>query len=745
MINIQKSIIFNYGSSQKVTVYGDFDNPKMWYIVPTPRFAIDKVAGQEMFTLREFITDTGTTGNCNFTVELYISDVERNIVKQNLGQDIILGQLNWVNITSYFTYDLKGEKQIVNANPAQFAENQASFSIFLPDQDAVNTFKDAFGPGHEGVSPFFIQYEGLALSKLPAVDVTVKYDSVQAFEYEKTVDINRNVWGKETSRKATVKEYLKKSDAGSTDINWNIQNPDDEMKQRVYDWAWVTLEGLVNTAIDDAIRLMGEANADKFSINQTSSFTRKYNENQVVDFNVTPMNSQLKRFNEAEWKNHFSKVDNRTLTINFTILDDLKTNNIESVQINVKYPTLHPDPSHIFTQKDYSNWTLEADGHYEGGEFKASYQYQYIVTFERETNLTPYTSPWIISENNQVVLPAATLGIQSVTFRAANIDFDEIVDYVLLDFYYVTPGNLPNKSEQVKITQNNKDYKIVSRTGLPSTNPYSYALTYTLINGRQYKVAPISGNSDSVVISSPLSTNQFNVYVNNNLPNDGGRQIEQVRLRATYDDHVNGLTGLNHSWNFKPDLSMDYDEGEPWNLTVVENPNGSVVSLSGKLIYSDGKVKSINGLKNQTGFIDFSPVSEIITIEVDPSQVQWKKGVEQVRVNFYQLEDSPINDEDIHKAMSSTNSRKNLAQLTFRPMHDAEGNIIGTVQKLYFDIDKPLEEDLVYYYDGTYYHSGDTPDSYIKESETSDLGIVLPKDGTAKEPVIHRLAIKTNK
>jgi hypothetical protein len=150
-------------------------------------------------------------------------------------------------------------------------------------------------------------------------------------------------------------------------------------------------------------------------------------------------------------------------------------------------------------------------------------------------------------------------------------------------------------------------------------------------------------------------------------------------------------------------------------------------------------------LKNQTGFIDFSPVSEIITIEVDPSQVQWKNGVEQVRVNFYQLEDSPINDDDIHKAMSSTNSRTNLAQLTFRPMHDAEGHIIGTVQNLYFDIDKPLGDDLVYYYDGTYYHSGDIPDSYIKESETSDLGIVLPKDGAAKEPVIHRLAIKTNK
>ncbi|PYG90375.1 hypothetical protein LY28_00258 [Ruminiclostridium sufflavum DSM 19573] len=745
MINIQKSIVFNYGDSQRVTVYGDFDDLNTWYIVPTPRFAIDKTIGQEMFTLREFVTDTGITGNCNFTVELYVSDEERSVVKQYLGQDIVFGQLNWVNITSFFTYDLKGEKQVANATPAQFAENQATFDIFLPDQEAVNCFKDAFGPGDQGVSPFFMQYEGMALSKLPAVDVTVKYDSVLAFEYEKTVEVDRNIWGKETSRKAAVKEYLKNSDAGNTDIKWNIPNPDEEMKQRVYDWAWITLEGLVNKAVDDAVKLLGEAHADQFSLNQTSSFSRNYKENQVVDFNVSPMGSQFKRFNENEWEKHFSRVDNRSLTINFTIMDDLSQNKIKSVQVNVKYPTLQPEPSHTFTQEDCSNWTLEADGYYEGGIFKASYQYQYIVTFEIETKLTPYTSPWIPSENARVILPAAALGVQSATFRAANVDFDNAVNYVLLDFYYITPGNLPNKSEQIKIIENNKDYKIVSRTGLPSTNPYSYALTYVLKNGRQYEVSPISSNSDTIVISSPFSTNQFNVYVNNNLPEDGGVQIKQVRIRATYDDYENGLTGLNNTWNFKPDLSMEYDEGEPWDLTVVENPNGSVVSLSGKLIYSDGKVKSVNGLKNQTGFIDFSPISEIDTIEVDPSQIQWKEGVEQVRINFYQLKDSPVKAADIHSARADADSRKNLAQLTFRPMHDAEGAITGTVQKQYFDIDKPLDDELVYYYDGTYYHSGDVPDSYIKEAQSSDLGIVLPKDGESEELVIHRLVAGNKK
>jgi len=740
MINIQETRVFYYGDSQSVTVYRDFSDTNKWYIVPTPRFAISKETDRAMFTLREFKTDEGITGNCNFTAELYVGDVERKVVKDNLGENITFGQFDWQSVTTFFTFQVEGEEIVLNAVPAMFAENMVTFNIYLANQAAVNTFKNAFGPEGGTVSPFQIQYEALALSKLPAVNVKVKYDSVIAFDYEKKVDIKKNVWGKETSRKATIKENLKNSDAGSTKIDWNVQKPDEEMQQRVYDWAWVTLEGLVNKAIDDAMRRIGENNADKFSLDQTASFERTYEENQVIEWSITPT-SFLRAFSQDEWDKHYSETDNRTFTVSFTMRDDLEANDIQSVQILVKYPSLAQPASHTFIPGSPATWILEADGYYSGGTFDPNYQYRYIVTFAQSTGLTPYTSPWIEDSSAEIVLPAAALGIQGATFRAGNVDFANSIDFVLLDFFFATPEDLPNKNEQVKITENNKEYTITSRTGLPSENEYNYALTYVLKDGAKYLVSPITvfppQNSDTVEITSPFRSKMYNLQVIN--PEKAENKIIQVQMTGTYDDYENGLTGLNNQWNFNPRTGQFFSQADPWHLTVVENPNGSVITLNGILILSDGSQRTISGLKNQTGFVNFSSVQENFAVEVDAFQVNWQGGVTQVQFNIFQLIGDPVKPSEIRKAVDEGTTKINIRTMIFRPIFDKDGNP-GPVPKQYYTFIRPLGTQATYYYEGTYYHK-EKPDSYIPETGGSYQTVVLPKDGELPTPTIHRVVV----
>lgn len=738
MINIQDVRVFFYDSDRKsVTVYGDFDNPNMFYIVPQPQFALREQQGKlvPLFSLTEYQVTGGTEGTCAFTVELAIPTDAKQAAERNLPPGSVFGQFNWVQAQAFLRFTMGGKETVMNTVPSLHGNNEATFVVQLKNQQEVNTFKDAFKPG-SGVGPtqFRVDYQVLVLSKLPAVNVKVTYDSVIAVDYQKKIDISKNVWGQETSRRASIQENLRKSDAGKVQISWSIPDPDPEMQQRVYDWAWVTLEGLVSNAMADAVRTIGERQADQFSLTSTASFQRTYSENQVIEWAITP-GDFLTNFTQEIWDIVFRVVENRRLVVNFTILDSLAAAKIQSVELTIHYPTAQTGNTFRFLPNGPASWTANFDG---TTPFDPAYWYEYIVTFDDGT--PPFHQQRIDSVATQVSLPIADLGIQTASFIGSNIDFVKAVDFVLIDFFFRRPDG-SNTVEQVKMTDNTTVITIPSRTHLRSANDYSYQLTYVMKNMARYVVAPrpvfAPQNRQLNTIVSPFVERQANVYISN--PTAPTSKIDMIDVVGRYADPLNEFSGLENGWNFAPEKDKLFSSSTRWAFSAVDNVTGSFIKYNGTIFYADGSTIDIKDLViSGTPSLILNATLLPFTVEVDPRNVGWTKGVESVDVHMFRSAQEVAGGRQALRAIAGDETA--ISVLTFLPpQKDGTGQFMPGA-KQYYTFSRPIEAPVTYFWSAIYYHSDGSTRS-VAQQQTNVDRITLPADGTLSERVVNMVSV----
>ena len=717
MLNIQDTVQVTYGSPQIhiATVYGDSDNPNLKYIVPTPVFA--EKDGVPEFSLMEYETDTGVSGTCSFIAELVIPPDALAAVRARFpGAEF--GQFDWLAAQAYFVYRVSGQEYTLNAVPSRYDRLRAAFVVNLPNQVWVDSFKQAFHSG-TATSPFRLEYNTSAWTKLPAVDVVVTYDSKIAFDYQKTTHIEKNVWGHETSRRQTIKENLQNSDCGTVDIKWHSVPPPG-LEQQVTDWAWVTLETLVQKAVDDAIRFVGDKNADQINMSATSSFERRFSQNQIIEFAAVPK-ALCAAFNDATWAKVYSKGELRKLNCSFTIMDDLARALINSVEVTVEYPNAR-DNTHIFDRRNTAAWKYSTDG---TRPYSGEFHYKYKVTYEGGNT---YESLSIPSTQSSIVLNLAELGIQRATFIATNLDFAAEIDFVVVDFFYNMP-NGKNKRETFRIEQNLQPYLISSRTFLPSTNEYTYQLTYVMKDGQTLVASPTKTfppqNNNDVVILSPFEMVQFNLAVlNPGLLQSVDPPISRVQVTGTYHDPVNGFGPASHPWNYAPPAGEEYSEAPPWNISVPRNPGG-YMEYSGNII-AGGKIRRIQDIRSSDTFINLSYSQMPFTASFDPFQVDWAK-VSKVQVDLYR------------RVLDNDSNRTDIMSLQF--LEPPKGK---PAEKQYYTFMADITAGVInveYFWSATYYHA-EGPDTYVPQTPSELKSIVLPKDGTAAKLKVHRMAAR---
>ena|GEM_PF-7077787 len=712
MLNIQDTVQIPYGAPLKLlTVYGDSDNANLKYILPTPVFA--EKDGVPEFSLQEFQTDQGTSGTCSFITELVIPE-DALLAFRKQFPDREIGQFDWLSAQSYFVYKVGGEEYTLNAVPARYDRLRAAFVVDLPDQVWVDTFKTAFHGG-AAASPFRLEYNTSAWTNLPAVDVVVKYDSKIAFDYQKSTQIDKNVWGRETSRRETIKETLQNSDCGMVDIKWHSAPPPG-LEQQVLDWAWVTLETLVQQAVDDAIRFLGEKNADQINMSATSSFERRFTQNQIIEFAAVPQ-ALLPAFDDTTWKRVYSKGDVRRLSCTFTIMDDLAAVKINSVEITVEYPNATGN-THTFDRKNTAAWKYSTDG---TRPYDPNFAYKYKVIYEGGKE---YSSPSITASQSSIVLNLAELGIQTATFVSSNLDFEKSIDFVIVDFFYNMPDG-KNKHEVFELRANLAEFKISSRTYLPGTNEYTYQLTYVMKDGATLVAAPRKAfppqNSDRVVIHSPFEDYQFYLSIINPSEPSKVQRITQVQITANYNDPVNNFGPVRHVWSYAPPVGEEFSQAPQWDLQVPRNPGG-YVEYQGNIIA--GKIRRIQNIRSSDGFINLSYNQMPFTASFDPFQIDWGK------VNKVQV--------DLFRKFGGDGSDDKTDILSLQFMKPPQGK---SSEKQYYTFMADIINDVTeveYFWTATYYHA-EGPDTYVKESGSELKSIVLPKDGAALTLTVHHM------
>ncbi|CAB3750657.1 MULTISPECIES: hypothetical protein [Burkholderia] len=735
MINIQDSRVIKYDNDRKsVTVYRDFANANLWYIVPRPQLATQTVDGVTLpaFALTEFRTNSGSAGTVTFTAELVIDPEAYQAVKSVLGQGIEFGQFVWNDAQAFLTLTLPSTQRDtqINVTPSNFGSNAATFIIDLKTADDVKAIRDIFNTG-VGLSTWSIQYVATTLSQLPAVKATVTYDCTIAASYQKTVQIDRNVWGSETGRRTTIREYMQKSDSGKVNLEWAVQ-PSDEFRQRVHDWAFTTLEGLVQAAADDVARRLGASAADDFSINSIGSFQRIYQENEVIDWTIQPQGF-LPTFDKDVWSRLDKTVDNRTLNVAVTMSADLKGAGVKKVTLTIDYPAKAQPESHTFTVDQNSPWTYESNGFFDADKkFVSEYTYWYQVESEKGES---FPSPKFKASATQLQVSSTDLGYQKVEFICSNIAFASgkagytvgapanNVDFVLIDFTYLPTAGGQLFVDQRKVSKNGETVRFTSHSFQPIGAAYSYAITYVLTNGdiivnRPQSVYP-TVNSTTQTIYSMIGPADFTVTVTNDTIRGGSIALPAITGIALTTDYTDQPDSPDHQTYSFHDLRIEADYSDTWEYQAVKRST-STVQVDGTVYYRDKnntrKSVAIRKVRygNQPSFaLDVFPVQLPFTVTFDPSLVDWKAYV-QVEVKVYRK--SAFGQTDIDSSI-------------FKPATLADGTTVPP-SPYYYTFSREVDASTEFHYETTYFEASTKRGVPGPQGNYENNTVILPHDAT---------------
>ncbi|WP_157598646.1 hypothetical protein [Tateyamaria omphalii] len=751
MINIRDAKTVRYANDTRLaTVYPDFSQSGMWYVVPEPLFAKRTVADREIpvFSLVEYTTQTGDAmATCTFTVRLDVSPEALAAVRAAIP-GATFGQLDWISSAVTATFSIEGQEYVYIAEPSMAGTNEATFIIPLESQAMVNFFKANFGPDAPATSGLSIDYDVTTLAKLQAVKATVSFNSDQAFEYEKTVDVKKNMWGSVTDRKTTIRQSLNASQAGSTEIDYNIENPSEEFKRRIENWAFKALEGLVDQAVETAANTLGPGNADKMSAKYVASFSKEYKENQVIEWVISPQTQLPANEISSNWGEHYSTADFRRLITNFNILGDLKDAQVESVNLSAVYHGT--TKTHEFKPDASTQWAFNVDGQKDGGgHFDPEYEFTYKVVLTDGQSFE--VGPEKTTDTN-ISIGFSDLGLVKVDFSGDALNFD-VIDKVGIDFMFNTPAGAPNVHQYEEITKEAKTAKFKSDTSLHLKNfDYYYRLTYhaSVKAGQDeqgddggpdgggsatYVMAPIVNGGGkaktTVLLEDPFQEVSYGIVTGDSGGDGEKAEIDEVILTATYDDDINGL-------NFREQVRFKTSDTTFQDISIlaVDNPNGSYVRLNGLVRMKDSPSQPVRDvyLPGRSSFLEFVPGRRQFSVKFDATLVDWDK-VQLVKVDvFTVLPDQTLSR---HCAEQEIEHKKDLVQsIEFGAQpKQTDGTRLPTPDQ-FFTFSYPEGQSPSYYYEVAYYPTGDGATTHVAETDGDLATVILPPNGESKDRVV---------
>lgn len=670
MINIEATQVISYGNNQSVTVYRDFTDTNTYYIVPEPVIAMNG-QGLPEFSLVSYTTGQEVTGTCSFQTELQASDAALRAVHDKLGPSIKIGQFDWQSVSVIFHFATATQSALqLTATPSMFGANRASFIIHLPDNATYKAFENAFGPDGSAAGTFVLEYDVTALTRLPPATVTVDFNSQTAYEYQRTVNVSRDTWGHVTSETVSITEHLQQSKAGTVTVDPGGQKLNPATEKLLVQWGNDTLQNDVEQAVAAATHMMDSNAAPTFNMTAVSSFHNVFVEGQVVPWIIAPR-APIPAFSAAVWAKVSSSVSVRPMKVAFTV-QDLKSNGVASIDLVVTYPLGNmatADNTHQFTLEGPSSWIFSGPGQSRAGVFDGKYSYHYVVNYS--DGLQPYTSAEIDSEQTEIYVSANDLNVLALTFGADNVPFtnagdtaDDLVDYLLIDMFFVNHATgAPIQFQQAKLDTKNKSHTFKSSTHEPFANPCSYRLTYVMASGAQVVI-----NWQTTTLAAPAKKGTFTTPVLHiNSPFQGktisifplppsGKKFVMAAISATYSDSVNKLNE-QHDWSI-----TDFTKPpEKWYFLAPANQNGQIVSFEGTYII-DSDPNTLQPAETSLPMFVLNPNKPLFSVTVDPSEIEWKLGeFTQVVVTLY-TKDAQNNLTDI-KTMAPFHSGNDLTQL----------------------------------------------------------------------------------
>ncbi|HEX6086222.1 MAG TPA: hypothetical protein VF266_16955 [Thermoanaerobaculia bacterium] len=427
--------------------------------------------------------------------------------------------------------------------------------------------------------------------------------------------ISDAIWGDDGQVITTIHELLRKTEAASIDIRWSIQPPPD-LELWIEQWANDLLERQVNESVARARMLIAPENATSFEMSMVESFVVTYRESQVIPWAINPQEPAPSIPSLGfSFSDFFSVVDLREFRTSVQVNVDFSV--VNDVVVTVYYPTLTTNRSYRFTSPDESFLFL-AD--WDTGSADV-YQIEYDVSF-REAGQPPFRSGRLTRSQSMIVINPPSIGIRRVTFNARNVDWDNEVERVQINFFYLNSAGEPPLQANFELTRSHDTELVQSRYMLPVIAPYTYTATWFLRDGTRLTVPSVSSNAETQFLRNPLQSTFINVISTGIV--DGAEDISSIFL------------GL--SWEPDGSASLQLDAETPFTMVPmsVADPSTAVVQYNGTILYKNGDVVQIPDTSTTDPSIITGNVPPWFGVRIDPSVIAWEtQNIVQVAVDVF--------------------------------------------------------------------------------------------------------------
>jgi hypothetical protein len=647
------------------TVYPDDQRWDTYYIIPKqPAFRTgpDGLPVLSMLKYRNPIDrKNGKIGGgfLIFDVEFHVPDAERDAVKAKLQeradkratdagrqpQPVTIAEIPYTKGTaSIQVLDSGGglvQKIQSPGSPSLYGNMVTPITVELSPEGATLVEQALKG----GVGIVQVSYDVWTPVKLPDISGYAWFNAEKYMQFTQDVTIDWSLWGDDEYRD-TIKETFHSSESSGVFFNpgstsdEKILGPIRDSLQRSLD------EAVKRIVIGDIAEVPQDerkvpAGIEKLhrerTIDKTASFRRDITQGMVMDWNpqprgTLPFGGKDANGNAIDWSRFFKEVDLndpffKTLAVNVRANADFKKLPIDSIEVKMEYKK---GTEHVV--KEYDLRTADQVEKFESYVADDSYEYTYSYQVNYIGESKRFDSTPVTTDEGNLVIDVGGTGIFTVRVAPGDINFDQVVQAQVVVSYQDDAHSVPAFEESLIMDKTNREHTVQKVVFAPVQRPFTYAVKYTMANGKEYTSRPQSHIGSTLFVNDPFSATKtisvrgFGEFT---------ARIDTIFIDLTYTDAANDYTQTKTVALTKGTTFAD------WSFPVI-NESGGKVTYSGTIRMQNGSIEPIELQEAPTATIMVGDVpTEVI---VEPALVDWTKA-KLVRVSMHYTDAAAAIDE----------------------------------------------------------------------------------------------------
>ena len=630
-----------------VAVYGDDQKPHVWYILPNPRFRVDK-DGSPIFKFVKFRSIKSVEGKqvggvCKFDTELVADDASMKKVRKVLQKrtddwykkrgrptkKIQFATPPFIKGTAELNIsaedDVLVEKVSGAGVPSLVGSNVAVFSINLSDIGTPVFEKALQGKGG------WVQviYKLWFSARAGTVRATGRFHASKYYEFMQSIDVEER-WFREDDWNEKIEEDLRQREVKTVTMDEGLM-----ADSKVVD----SVRASIHKSLDQAIarNLLGDIAVEKrdadqlykkqdlenikrdVTVKKQTDIYMNIRENTVIDYNLNPQSTlpnitSIKKKNgqKVKWKDHAVDVDAdspffQELDVAIQVNADFETLPLHSIEVQCKYKqgSVKADEEFLFNSSD----KVERFITFTHNQIR-DYTYSYQVNYSGESKTLEVPSQK--TSGNQLVINVDELGIAKLDIAVGDINFDQ-VKQAQLTVRYEDSG--VDAFERVfNITAETPEHQMRDLIFKPRKQPFQYKVKYFMDNGKEFERPWENHEADQLYVNDPFSEIKT---IKMRAIGDLEDKIDKIFLDVTYTDATNDYSQAE---SFVMDDDTPFNE---WTIPVIDAASGKI-EYEGSISFQDGTTKDIAKTVASSDVISVGDaVRDHLEILVLPDVLDW--------------------------------------------------------------------------------------------------------------------------